>query len=97
MFFLLFSMNSLLWNAQRVKSKSFISFVRYLIKRNNVYLLLILELQISGSKGNRVIDHIGYYKFVKIDAEGFYGGWVMRNKEAFEVEVISTFTKFVNL
>ncbi|RYR59514.1 hypothetical protein Ahy_A05g025407 [Arachis hypogaea] len=73
-FFLLVIMNVIYWNCRGASSKFFHSLIRDLRKEYSANFTILLEPQISGSRGVRIRNNIGFDSSFIVEANGRSGG-----------------------
>ena len=86
----------LFWNVQGAASKGFRRSFNTLIKNYGPFMVIIMELRISGKQADDFIKCSGFEYSHRIEASGFSGGiWILW-QGYYEVEVSFNHKQFVH-
>ncbi|XP_061342523.1 uncharacterized protein LOC133288720 [Gastrolobium bilobum] len=77
--------------------KEFPALIKDLKYRFKLSVLALLETRISGSRGDKIINKLGFSQYFKHDAVGFAGGiWLLWEDRKTKVEIVAVHTQFIH-
>ncbi|XP_061348942.1 uncharacterized protein LOC133294302 [Gastrolobium bilobum] len=82
---------------QGVGKRSFPPLIRDLNNRFKVSVLVLLEVRVGGSRGDRIINQLGLSSHFRQDHVGFSGGvWLLWDEKKVKLDVLQTHHQFVH-
>lgn len=68
-----------------------------MIGNNIVYILVIVETRVKGTKANKVIRRLGFTNWIRVESTGYAGGiWKIWNEELKILIPLNSFTPFLH-
>ncbi|KAL8138912.1 LOW QUALITY PROTEIN: hypothetical protein V2J09_004913 [Rumex salicifolius] len=90
-------MNSVIWNVQGAGKKGFRGAYRYLLKNNQVDILVLTETRVSGLQAQKVKNRLNFNIFEIVEAMGFFGGvWMFWNYQNVQLLIANKKQHFIH-
>lgn len=84
------------WNVQGVASASFRRSFKALVRNYNLSMVVLMEPQISGIKGDDFIRKSGFDYSHHVETEGFSGGIWLLWRSSIEVDVVVNHRQYIH-
>ncbi|XP_061353738.1 uncharacterized protein LOC133298465, partial [Gastrolobium bilobum] len=85
------------WNCRGVGKKEFPALIKDMKYRFNLSVSALLETRISGSRGDRIVNKLGFPKNFRKEAVGFAGGiWLLWDDKKSKVDIIAEYSQCIH-
>ena len=91
-------MNILTWNCRGAGSDVFFRNLLDMLQQYKPAMLILLETRVPSSRGERILTHSYFDRFLPVEARGFAGGiWMFWEESRLDVELLSMNEQILNV